>query len=148
MLPVVFLLIAIWFIRVLWIIKSLYASRAGNQERGCLIVIIGDDQEHSVEGFLRKLVFFRNKFWPLFELKVLDNCQNNRTVRIASLLAAQNDFQVIAAGEREIIEFSTVQRRSFCYDARQFKDGELLKAPLFSLISSNQSIIEVKKDGQ
>ncbi|HAG09869.1 MAG TPA: hypothetical protein DCK76_00335 [Desulfotomaculum sp.] len=147
MLPVVFLLIGLWFIWVLWILRSLYILQTGNQERGRLIVIIGE-QERSMEGFLRKLIVLRNKYWPLFEIMILDSCQNSRTTRIISLLAAQNNFQVITAGEREIIEFCEVQRKSFCYDARPFKDGELLKAPLFSLISTNQSVIEVKEDGQ
>ncbi|HAU31637.1 MAG: hypothetical protein XD78_0340 [Desulfotomaculum sp. 46_296] len=147
MLPVVVLLISLWFIWVLWILRSLCVSRTDNQEQACLIVILGD-QEHSAEGFLRKLAFLRNKFWPLFEVIILDSCQNSRTTRIISLLAAQNGFKVTGAGERDIIESSKVLGKSLCYDARPLKDGELIKAPLFSLISSNQLIIEVKGDGR
>lgn len=147
MLPVVFLLISLWFIWVLWILRNLCVSHKGNQEQARLIVIMGD-QEYSVEGFLHKLTALRNKFWPLFQVVVLDSCHNSQTSRIMSLLAAQNGFQVITVGEREITEFSNVQQKSLYYDARPFKDGELLKAPLFSLISSKQLIIEVKEDGR
>jgi len=148
MLPVIFLLISLWFIWVLWILRNLCTAHKGNQGQTRLIVIIGN-QEYSVEGFLRKLAVLRNKFWPLFEVIILESRQNNRTTRIISLLAAQNGFQIISAGEREIIDSSKVQRESICYDARPLKDGgELLKAPLFSLISSNQLFNEVKEDGR
>jgi hypothetical protein len=147
MLPVVLLLISLWFVRVLWILRNLCVSNKGNQEQARLIVIMGD-QEYSVEGFLRKLTALRNKFWPLFQVVVLDNCHNDRTSRIISLLAAQNGFQVIIAGEREITEFYNVKQKTLSYDARPLKDGELLKAPLFSLVSSNQLFNEVKEDGR
>ena len=145
MLPVVFLLISLWFIWVLWFLRNLCISNKGNQEQVRLIVIMGT-QEYSVEGFLRKLAVLRNKFWPLFEVVILESCQNSRTSWIISLLAAQNGFQIISAGERKIID--SIQGESICYDARQLKDGELLKAPLFSLISSNQLFNEVKEDGR
>jgi len=146
MLPVVFLLlISLWFIWVLWILRSLCISNKGNQRQARLIVIMGN-QEYSVEGFLRKLAILRNKFWPLFEVIILESCQNNRTTRIISLLAAQNGFQIISAGKREIID--SVQGNSIYYDARPLKDGELLKSPLFFLISSNQLFNGVKEDGR
>ncbi|MFA5383784.1 MAG: hypothetical protein WC364_03810 [Eubacteriales bacterium] len=147
MLPVVVLLISLWVIWVLWILRRLCVSRSVNQEKARLIVIIGD-QEHSVEGFLRKLAVLRNKFWPLFEVIILDSCQNSLTTRIISLLAAQNGFEVIGAGESGIVKSGKVRQKFFCFDARPLKDGNLLKAQLFSLISSNLLFIEVKEDGR
>jgi hypothetical protein len=101
------------------------------------------NQDPVAEGFLRKLLIWRDRLWPRLEVVVID-CSGSfaSTGKVIRLLAGQANFTVVNARERGFWELASVfesrEKGStvWCYDTRLLKGQELLRTSLFSLLVS------------
>jgi hypothetical protein len=59
------------------------------------IVVILRNQENSLEGFLRPLLYWRNNLWPFLEIMIVDDGSTDQTLKILSLLRREVDFPVV-----------------------------------------------------
>jgi glycosyltransferase involved in cell wall biosynthesis len=59
------------------------------------IVVILRNQENSLEGFLRLLLYWRNKLWPFLEILMVDDGSVDQTPKILSLLKREVDFPIV-----------------------------------------------------
>ena len=59
------------------------------------IVVILCNQENSLEGFLRPLLYWRNNLWPFLEIMIVDDGSTDQTLKILSLLRREVDFPVV-----------------------------------------------------
>jgi hypothetical protein len=139
---VLLFLIAGWFISVLLNIRRLFSTRYAVSRHFRLMVIMGN-QDPVAEGFLRKLLIWRDRLWPRLEVVVID-CSGSfaSTGKVIRLLAGQANFTVVNARERGFWELASVfesrEKGStvWCYDTRLLKGQELLRTSLFSLLVS------------
>jgi len=64
----------------------------------CKLYVLMGAQEDAAEGFIRKLIAWRNRLWPRLEVAVVDCGAGGDTGRIIRLLAGDLDYPVIEDG--------------------------------------------------
>lgn len=125
-----------WLAFVLWKVITLFCARqAAGTKILCKLFVLMSNQDDAAEGFLRKLMAWRNRLWPRVEVAVVDCGANDDTRRIIRLLAWELGYPV-------------VEGSSFCrklkpapagnggitfqyFDARKYKGRNLIRAPVF-----------------
>lgn len=131
-------LIAGWLILVFWWVAVLFLTRqAMTEQRLYKLFVLMSNQDDAAEGFLRKLISWRNKLWPRLKVAVVDCGSSDETGKIIRLLAKELDYPVID-GE----PFRQKQNQVFgkgevfirYYDVRWQKGKNLIQTPLFSLL--------------
>ncbi|HAG09779.1 MAG TPA: hypothetical protein DCK87_09535 [Desulfotomaculum sp.] len=91
---VLLVLLAGWVVFIL--IKAYRLVYQINKNQYSLkIVVILRNQENSLEGFLRPLLYWRNKLWPFLEIMMVDYGSTDQTPKILSLLKREVDFPVV-----------------------------------------------------
>lgn len=129
--------------RVFCLFWSGRARRAGRQAQSrqklCKLFVLMGGQENAAEGFLRKLMAWRNRLWPRLEVAVVDCGAVGDTGRIIRLLARELAYPVIEGSffgrhGKQAAGVAVAGRGGeafLCYDARRHKGKDLIRAPLF-----------------
>lgn len=91
---VLLVLLAGWVVFVLIKVYRL-AYQTDKNQYSLKIVVILRNQENSLEGFLRPLLYWRNKLWPFLEIMMVDDSSTDQTPKILSLLRREVNFPVV-----------------------------------------------------
>lgn len=118
------------------------AGPAPGGEKLCKLFVLMGGQEDAAEGFLRKLIAWRNRLWPRLEVAVVDCGAGDDTGKIIRLLAGELAYPVLEGGfcgrPGEQAAGVAVAGRGgepfLCYDARRHKGKDLIRAPLFGFL--------------
>lgn len=118
--------LALVFVAGLFLLGRLYGEPTGRA--GLKVVIIVKDQEPWVEGVIRKA--FRCLPRVSLRLQVLDDCSRDATISLLQRLARDYPFEMISEKIDPIDEPALLR-----LDFRGLKGRELIRSPLFSLLS-------------
>jgi|GEM_PF-2969188 len=113
-------------------------QRSGRQAQSrqelCKLFVLMGGQEDAAEGFLRKLIAWRNRLWPRLEVAVVDYGAGDDTGKIIHLLARELAYPVLEGsffGQHGEQAAAGRGGTFLCYDARRHKGKDLIRAPLF-----------------
>jgi len=98
---VILLLTGFWIFFILWKILALFLWQRNVSDQLCKLTVFMGDQEESAEGFLRKLIYRRNRLWPKLEVEVADCGSSNGTRKIIHLLARELNFPIVEKKQDE-----------------------------------------------
>ncbi|MEW6276174.1 MAG: hypothetical protein AB1556_13830 [Bacillota bacterium] len=124
-----------WLVFIFWRVVNLFLARRIPGEQGlCKLYVLMGSQEEAAEGFLRRLMAWRNRLWPRLEVAVVDCGAGDDTGRIIRLLAGELDYPVLAGGsfrQERGPAAGGAAAPCYYYDARRQRGKDLINAPLF-----------------
>ncbi|MEW5899418.1 MAG: hypothetical protein AB1652_09665 [Bacillota bacterium] len=117
--------------------------QAPGRQKLCKLFVLMGGQEDAAEGFLRKLMAWRNRLWPRLEVAVVDCGAGDDTGKIIRLLARELAYPVLEGaffGRHGEQAAAGCGRTFLCYDARRHKGKDLIRAPLFCFLKEEIAV--------